>query len=183
MIRNASIDDSAAISDIYNHYVLNTIVTFEEETVSPIQMVKRLLDVQSRHPWLVYELEGKVVGYAYANAWKPRSAYRHTVESSMYLDPEYTGRGIGKILYSELIKRLEALNIHCMIGGIALPNEISIRLHESMGFKKTGQLTEVGMKFGKWIDVGYWNLLLATRQVHESASHNEEVRRHAEYYY
>ena len=183
MIRNATIDDSAAISTIYNHYVLHTVVTFEEEPVTPIQMVKRVADVQAKFPWLVYELEGKVVGYAYANAWKPRSAYRNTVESSVYLDPAYTGKGFGRALYETLIKRLETLSLHCVIGGVALPNEVSIRLHESMGFKKVGQLTEVGMKFGKWIDVGYWNLILTSTQIQGQDSENEAALKHVENYY
>lgn len=160
IIRNATIDDAAEISAIYNHYVLHTTVTFEEEPVSPIQMAKRIAEVQSRYPWLLYECDGLVAGYAYGSAWKARSAYRHTAETSVYLAPSQTGKGIGRKLYTELINKLQGQHIHLLIGGIALPNEASIRLHESMGFTKTGQFTEVGLKFGQWADVGYWELNL-----------------------
>ena len=183
MIRNATIDDVAAICNIYNHYVLNTTVTFEEEAVSPIQMVKRIGDVQSKYPWLVYESEGSIIGYAYANAWKPRAAYRHTVEVSVYLDPAHTGKGLGKEIYAALIKRLEPLNIHTAIGGVALPNEASVRLHEALGFREMGYFKEVGFKFGKWVDVAYWDLLLPAKKNMHTGNLREEAKQHAENYY
>jgi L-amino acid N-acyltransferase YncA len=160
MIRPAAADDCAAISDIYNYYVLNTVVTFEEQPVSAQEMQLRIEEVQQNYPWLVWQEEGKVIGYAYAGRWKPRSAYRYTVESSIYLDPACFGKGIGKKLYSQLIAELRLMKIHGVIGGIALPNERSIRLHEGLGFKNIGCFREVGWKHGRWVDVGYWELFL-----------------------
>lgn len=159
MIRNATYKDAAAIAEIYNYYVLNTVVTFEEAPVSPDEMQRRITDVQIRFPWLVFEENGLIIGYAYAGPWKPRSAYRNTVESSVYLQPTHIGKGIGRILYSKLINELRDLNIHAVIGGIAQPNETSIKLHENFGFKKIGLFSEVGWKLGRWVDVGYWELI------------------------
>lgn len=160
MIRHASSADAEAIKDIYNYYVLNTVVTFEEEAVTAHEMQMRMADAQREHVWLVYEADEVVVGYAYASKWKVRSAYKHSVESSVYLSPNVTGKGIGKALYSALIAELKKQDVHAVIGGVALPNDVSICLHESLGFKKIGQFHEVGWKFGKWVDVGYWELIL-----------------------
>jgi L-amino acid N-acyltransferase YncA len=160
MIRSARPEDSLAISNIYNYYVLHTVVTFEEVPVTAANMQQRIADVQSRYSWLVYEENGMVIGYAYAGQWKSRAAYRHTVESSVYLDPAHTGHGIGKQLYAALVQEIKALKIHAMIGGVALPNDASIKLHEALGFKKIGQFLETGWKLGRWVDVGYWELLL-----------------------
>ena len=160
MIRNVQASDAAPICDIYNHHVLHTIVTFEEQPVSVDEMSGRIKAISSEYPWLVYEMDGNIVGYAYASQWKVRSAYRYTVESSVYIVEGYTGKGIGKQLYVKLIEMLKDQGIHAVIGGMGLPNEASLRLHESVGFKKIGQFHEVGWKFDKWVDVGYWELLL-----------------------
>lgn len=160
LIRKVQPYDAAAICDIYNHHVLHTIVTFEEEPVTVTGMERRIADVTLRYPWLVYHAEGHVVAYTYATTWKIRSAYRHTVEAAIYVAEEKTGRGVGRRLYTQLIAELKELGIHCIIGGIALPNEGSIKLHESLGFRKIGEFNEVGKKFGNWINVGYWTLII-----------------------
>lgn len=160
MIRNATLADCAAIAGIYNYYIRNTIVTFEEEPVSASEMEARVAGVQTKYPWLVYEENGVVTGYAYASAWKVRAAYRHAAEISVYLDVNHTGKGIGKELYSALLERVKTLPLHTVIGGIALPNEASIRLHETFGFKKVAHFAEVGRKFDRWVDVAYWELVL-----------------------
>jgi phosphinothricin acetyltransferase len=160
MVRHAVPTDLKAITDIYNHYVLHTVITFEEEPVAIDDMLQRVTEVQARYPWLVYEQDNNVVGYAYASKWKPRAAYRNTVETSIYLNPLCTGKGIGKLLYTALLEELKPTNIHAVIGGVALPNDASIRLHETLGYKKIGQFMEVGYKFEKWVDVGYWQLIL-----------------------
>ncbi len=160
MIRNATYNDAPAIAGIYNYYVLNTVVTFEEASVTPLEMQQRIADIQIRFPWLVYEENGLILGYAYASSWKPRTAYRNTVETSVYLDPAHTGKGIGRLLYSHLMSELKPLKIHAVIGGIAQPNEVSIKLHESLGFKNIGLFSEVGWKLGRWVDVGYWEMIL-----------------------
>ncbi|HXS37278.1 MAG TPA: arsinothricin resistance N-acetyltransferase ArsN1 family B [Flavipsychrobacter sp.] len=160
MIRNACITDAKALSEIYNYYIQNTVVTFEEELISAEEMERRIAAVQNHYPWLVFEDDGVVAGYSYASHWKPRSAYRYSAESTVYLDPAHVNKGIGKKLYAELIRQLREMEMHSIIGGIALPNAASIRLHEGLGFAKIGQFTEQGLKFGRWIDVGYWQLLL-----------------------
>jgi L-amino acid N-acyltransferase YncA len=161
LIRVAKPDDCAALANIYNHYVANDIATFEEEPVDAAIMAGRVSDVTGKSlPWLVAEDSGIVLGYAYAGTWKPRTAYRYSVESTVYLDAGAKLRGIGMNLYSALIAELRAHNIRAVIGGVSLPNEASVRLHEKMGFKKIGHFEQVGFKFGKWIDVGYWQLLL-----------------------
>jgi phosphinothricin acetyltransferase len=155
-IRDARPTDATAICDIYNPYVLETTHTFEEMPVTESLMLERLKPCIERGRWFVYELDSKVVGYAYANEWKARSAYRFTVETSVYVAKEYVGKGIGRQLYTRLIEKLKADDIHAIIGGISLPNPASIALHESMGFKKVAHYNEIGFKKGIWLDVGYW---------------------------
>jgi L-amino acid N-acyltransferase YncA len=160
MIRNVNIEDAGAICDIYNHYVLNTTITFEEEPVSIKEMQGRIVEVTASLPWSVSEESGKVIGYAFASNWKSRCAYRFSVESTVYLHPDFIGKGIGRRLYESLISELRNRSLHGVIGGIALPNEGSVALHERLGFIKVAHFKEVGLKFGQWIDVGYWQLLL-----------------------
>lgn len=160
MIRPCSPSEAARICGIYNHYVEHTVVTFEEEPVAEASMARRITTVTERLPWLVVEHEGSLAGYAYAAPWKERSAYRHSVESTIYLAPEFTGRGLGAQLYRALITELRKRNIHCAVGSIALPNPASIALHEKAGFRKVGCFSEIGRKFGRWVDVGYWQLVL-----------------------
>ncbi len=159
LIRNVSPDDASQICEIYNYYVLNTIITFEESSVSEFDMRNRIEQIKHKFPWIVYENQGIILGYAYAGEWKSRCAYKHSVESTVYLKKGEEGHGIGTILYEELIKRLKSSNIHAVIGGIALPNSASVALHEKFGFEQIGQFKEVGYKFDIWIDVGYWELI------------------------
>jgi phosphinothricin acetyltransferase len=156
-VRPATADDAEAVGRIYGHYILHTTISFEEQPVSTADMAERIGEVLSSSlPWVVAEHAGRVVGYAYAGKWKGRHAYRYSVETSVYLDPEFTGRGIGTQLYRELLAMLRDRSIHAAIGGIALPNVASVALHESLGFGKVAHFKEVGYKFGQWIDVGYW---------------------------
>jgi phosphinothricin acetyltransferase len=160
MIRSVCTEDAEAICSIYNHYVKNTIVNFEEKPVSREEMKDRIAKVTFSLPWIVWEENGEIKGYAYASNWKTRSAYRFSVESSIYLQPDFIGKGAGRILYEALISELRNLSLHSVIGGIALPNESSVALHERLGFAKVAHFKEVGWKYGRWIDVGYWELLL-----------------------
>lgn len=159
MIRDVTADDAQQICEIYNHYVLNTIITFEEEPVPVDEMRSRIVQTIEKLPWIVYENNGQIAGYAYASEWKSRCAYKHSLETTVYLRDGESGNGIGSALYSELLDRLKAQHFHAAIGGISLPNEASIALHEKFGFEKIGQFREVGYKFDKWIDVGYWELI------------------------
>ncbi len=160
MIRPATIEDAESICGIYNHYVRDTIVTFEEAPVGGPELARRIADVTAQLPWLVYEGEGGLLGYAYASPWKARPAYRHSVEASIYLAPQATGFGIGTRLYQAIIDDVRGRGFRVVIGGAALPNPASVALHEKLGFARIGQFKEVGWKFEKWIDVGYWELIL-----------------------
>ena len=165
-IRDATSDDAGQICTIYNHYINNTVISFEETPVTIEEMQKRISSVQSGNlPWLVYVENNAVIGYAYASKWQQRSAYRYSVECSVYLKHDVVGNGIGSSLYSELFRRLRTLKYHAVIGGIALPNAASVALHEKFGFEKAAHYKETGYKFGQWIDVGYWELLLREENV------------------
>jgi phosphinothricin acetyltransferase len=160
-IRNAIGDDAAFIASIYNHFVLTTSISFEEAAVPAPEMAQRIADVQAAGlPWLVAEVDGVIAGYAYATKWRVRHAYRFSVETSVYLAPESAGKGIGTTLYRVLLDQLLSGGSHLAIGGIALPNAASIALHEKLGFEKVAHFKEVGFKFGRWTDVGYWQLSL-----------------------
>ncbi len=160
-VRAATPGDCDAMADIYNHYVRDTVITFEEEPISAEELRNRLSEVQSGGlPWLV-AMEGDAVsGYAYAGKWKGRCAYRYTVEISIYLRNDQTGKGIGTRLYAALCAVLRAKQLHVVIGGIALPNAASVALHESLGMTKVAHFPEVGFKLGRWVDVGYWQMRL-----------------------
>jgi L-amino acid N-acyltransferase YncA len=161
IIRPAALSDAAACCAIYNHYVLHTVITFEEEEVSVAEMETRLREIITVLPWLVLEEQRQMVGYAYASKWRSRSAYRYAAESTVYLHPDATGRGLGRRLYDRLIAELRRGGLHSVIGGVALPNAASQRLHEKVGFKQVAHFAQVGWKFGRWLDVGYWELILA----------------------
>ena len=161
MIRDATPADAAAIAEIYNHYVLRTIVTFEEEAVPVPEIAERIQEVYAdRLPWIVAEREGTVVGYAYASKWKGRCAYRYSTEITVYLAHDQAGRGIGSELYGRLFPMLKDRKLHAAMGGISLPNPASVALHEKFGMEKVAHFKEVGYKFDRWIDVGYWARIL-----------------------
>lgn len=160
MIRDVLCEDAASIAEIYNHYIKHSTITFEEETVSPEEMKERILEISTDYPYMVYEEGHRILGYCYASKWRARSAYRFTLESTVYLDPQAVGQGIGSALYKELIQRLKDQGVHSIIGGIALPNIASMGLHKKLGFRKVAHFSEVGFKLNQWIDVVYWELLL-----------------------
>ena len=161
MIRPATTRDAEAVARIYNHYIANTTITFEEQAITSPQMAERIGKVAlASLPWLVAEHDGRVDGYAYATQWKERSAYRFSVEITVYLAPEAVGRGIGSALYEALFAELDKRGVHAAIGGIALPNPASVALHEKLGMKQVAHFEQVGFKFGQWLDVGYWQKTL-----------------------
>ena len=161
MVRSATLEDGEAIASIYNHYIRNSIVTFEEVAVSDQEMAGRIVKVTaSSLPWLVAEESGSLLGYAYASIWGGRCAYRFSTEITVYLAPGAEGRGLGSKLYDALFTHLKDKGIHTVIGGIALPNPASVALHEKFGMTQVAHFKEVGFKFGQWIDVGYWQGLL-----------------------
>jgi L-amino acid N-acyltransferase YncA len=156
MIRPVTAQDAASLCAIYNHYVANTIITFEEVPIAEAEFAARIGKVQNANlPWIVAEEAGKIVGYAYASPWKERSAYRFSVEVTVYLAPDCTGRGWGSRLYAALFAELKSGPTRTAMGGVALPNAASVALHEKFG-TKVAHFRDVGFKFGKWIDVAYW---------------------------
>jgi phosphinothricin acetyltransferase len=159
-IRPATMDDARAIAAIYNHYIAHSIVTFEEQPVKPAEMARRIRSVVASLPWLVLDQNGVIVGYACAAQWRARSAYRYSVETTIYLDTRFAGQGLGERLYRALLDDLRGRNLHRAYGVISLPNPASVALHEKCGFTKVGHLAEAGWKFDKWVDVGYWELRL-----------------------
>jgi len=160
MLRPAKPEDAAAISGIYNYYVANTAVTFEEEPVDLGEMERRIRETTEKFPWLVWEEAGEILGYAYIHKWHEREAYRFSAEDSIYLKHGQAGRGIGKRLLEHLVNEIKKTEIHALMSVITIPNEASIALHEYFGFKKTAEFREIGYKLGRWLDVGYWELLL-----------------------
>lgn len=160
MIRPVKLSDAEQLAEIYNYYILNSTATFEEEILSAKEMGKRIQGITEKYPYLVYEEDKQILGYAYAASWKTRIAYRHSVEASIYIREGNSGKGIGTRLYNELIFQLREMDFHAVLAGISLPNAHCIALHEKFGFKKVGEIEQIGYKFAKWINVGYWELIL-----------------------
>lgn len=154
------VSDALAICAIYNPYVRDTVISFEQEPVSETEMATRIKDYTALYPWLVAEVDGKVVAYAYATRWRTRAAYDHTLESTIYVDRLFFGRGIAKPLYLALLSELKARAVRAVVGCIALPNDASVALHEKCGFVKVAHFPQVGRKFGHWVDVGFWQATL-----------------------
>jgi len=152
-IRRASELDAQRIAEIYNWYVLNTTVTFETEPVASNEMSERIKSKLEGHDWIVGEWNHEIIGYAYYGSFRPRAAYQHTVESTVYLDQRSTRRGFGKRIYSALIQSANERGFRQLIGVIALPNAASLALHKALGFREMGTLQGVGHKFGRDVDV------------------------------
>lgn len=160
VIRSVALTDAAAICGIYNHYVAHTVITFEQDAVTAAEMKERIAQTTMRYPWLVCATEEDVRGYAYATRWRARAAYDQTVETTVYVAHDAMHRGLGYALYMRLMDALRGQGLHAAVGCIALPNPPSVALHEKCGFRKVGHFPEAGRKFGKWVDVGFWQVLL-----------------------
>jgi phosphinothricin acetyltransferase len=159
-IRPATTADAAAICATYNPYVRDTVITFEQAPVTDVEMAQRIREYTTNYPWLVSTVDGRVVAYAYASRWRTRAAYDYALESTVYVDRAHHGRGIAKPLYLELLRQLKTRGIHAVVGCIALPNAASVALHEKCGFVKVAHFPEVGRKFERWVDVGFWQATL-----------------------
>ena len=165
-IREIRPEDVSSVCQIYNHYIENTVVTFEETAVAENDMSRRIDDIRRCYPFFIAESGNEILGYAYGSRWMERAAYRWSAETTVYLKKSAVHRGVGTGLYSRLITDLVHRDLHTAIGIIALPNDASVALHEKFGFKKTGHFHEVGRKFNRWIDVGYWELQLKSVKTH-----------------
>ncbi|MBI1308007.1 MAG: GNAT family N-acetyltransferase [Bacteroidetes bacterium] len=161
-IRSATLSDAGSIAEIYNYYIKNTVVTFEKEVITADEMSSRMELIIKNYPFIVAEADDIIVGYSYATQWKPRAAYFSSAESTVYLKPGYTGKGVGFLLYRQLFTELLNQNIHLVIGGISLPNEASEKLHLKCGFELMGTFREVGHKLNRWVDVRYYQKILQT---------------------
>jgi phosphinothricin acetyltransferase len=159
-IRPAAAADARAIAGIYNHYVLNTPVTFEEEALSPEAMENRIRAFTPSYPWFVWEEDGELAAYACAHRWHERTAYRLSAEDTVYVKEGFQRRGIGRALLGLVVEDLRKQGVHAVMAVITVPNEGSVGLHESLGFKKVGHFSEIGWKMGRWRDVGYWELII-----------------------
>jgi phosphinothricin acetyltransferase len=160
MIRLARVDDAETIAAVYAPYVESTVITFEVAPPTPAGMRARIEAVLARFPWLVYEVDGSVAGYAYASPHRTREAYQWCADAAIYIDRRYHRRGAGRQLYAALFDTLRRQRIVNVYAGITLPNAGSVGLHESMGFLPIGVYRNVGFKLGAWHDVGWWHLQL-----------------------
>ena len=157
-IRPGRLSDMPGITELYNDYVTNTIVTFDVEA----QTVESRMDwfnhfsESGPHRLIVAEEDGVVVGYATSSMLRPRVAYHTSVESAIYVHRDYTGGGVGRALYTELFALLEHEDVHRVYAALAVPNPESVRLHEKFGFKRVGTFNEVGFKFGRYVDVDWY---------------------------
>lgn len=159
-IRTATPADLGAINDIYNHYVLHSTCTYQEEP-EPLENRQQWFEHHGeRYPVIVAEVDGQVVGWGSLSPYHPRSAYRHTVENSVYVHHQLLRRGIGSLLLQELITRTRALGCCAIIAIIDAEQPASVALHTKFRFEEVGHLSQVGFKFGRWLDVIYMELLL-----------------------
>jgi phosphinothricin acetyltransferase len=161
-IRRATAQDAAAIASIYAPYVHASVVSFETEAPDAAEMSGRIAALCDLYPWLAAcDEDGAMLGYAYACAFRPRPAYRFSIETTVYVAERAHGRGIGTALYGALLPVLEAQGFVQAIGAITIPNDASIRLHEAFGFVRAGTYEKVGYKLGEWRSVGLWQRALA----------------------
>jgi L-amino acid N-acyltransferase YncA len=176
-LRLASAEDAAAIASIYAPYVTDSAVSFETDPPGEAEVRARIEAAGPLYPWLVACDGDRLLGYAYAGAFRARRAYRFTVETTVYLHPSAQGRGVGRALSSAMLPVLEAQGFTQAIAAITLPNDASVGLHEKLGFARAGTYREVGYKLGRWRSVGLWQRPLAPL-----ADTPEEPRPFADYW-
>ena len=155
-IRRAKPTDANQLLEIYRPVVENTAISFELTLPSEDDFAARIASSIVSHDWFVMEGTSGLCGYAYATPHRAREAYEHSVETSVYVDTNYRGQGVGKGLYQALFSSLASLGYHNAYAGITLPNEPSVALHKSLGFEPIGVFREIGYKFGRWHDVSWW---------------------------
>lgn len=168
VVRDAREADMSAVQNIYAHHVLHGLASFEETAPSTTEMIGRRESVLKLGlPYLVAEMDGRIVGYSYASLYRPRQAYRHTIEDSVYVQDGLAGHGVGRALLAMLIQRCETGPWRQMLAVIGdSDNVASIRLHRSLGFRQIGKLDAVGFKFGRWVDSVLMQRALASDALH-----------------
>jgi phosphinothricin acetyltransferase len=159
-LREAADADLPAIGAIFNHWIEHSTASFRTSPDTEEQTRRWFEGRGPEHPVIVADHEGRVLGWASLSPHKPTGGYRHTVELSVYLREESRGRGLGRLLLGELLVRAKAAGHHAVLAGVCTEQADSIRLHEAMGFTKVAHLREVGFKFGRWLDVAYFQKVL-----------------------
>jgi L-amino acid N-acyltransferase YncA len=162
-VRPAVEEDAAAVTRIYAPYVEQTAISFEEKTPTRDEMAARIATCRIRWQWLVADIDGEVVGYAYGSQHREREAYRWSVEVSAYVDRQHHRQGIGRALYEPLLAELANKGFCNAFAGITMPNDPSVTLHTSMGFEPIGTFCSIGWKFGRWHDVAWFQRTLRAR--------------------
>lgn len=160
-IRPAERADFPSIAALTNRYITTTAIHFAYDAVTADELLALANRGRDKYPWFIAEIEGVFAGYVKAGPWRDRAAYDWTPESGIYIEPAFHRRGVGRALYLRLFDTLRAQGFHSLIAGATLPNEGSVRLHESVGFVKVGHIHRAGWKMGKWWDVGFWQKALA----------------------
>jgi phosphinothricin acetyltransferase len=160
MIRIALPVDAAPMLDIYRPYIENTSITFETETPTREAFAARVAHYLEKYPWLVYEVDGEIAGYAYASQYRERVAYQWSVECSVYIGDAFKRQGIASKLYMALFEILKTQGFMNVYAVINLPNDQSVALHERLGFRWFATYERVGFKLGRWKNVGWWGLQL-----------------------
>ena len=184
-IRPVEHDDFESIASLTNRYIRDTVIHFGEKEITAQELREEWRRLGPRYPFLVAcgdggtdrgsgddadsrPERGRFLGYAKSGPWRTRAAYRNTVEIGIYMMPEAQGKGLGRRLYQALIDACMAKGFHAIIGGVTMPNEISVRLHEGLGFKPIGVFPQVGYKFDRWHDVGFWQLTVPSAAPREA---------------
>lgn len=162
-IRFIAPSDIQSILNIYQYYIESTAITFETEVPARRDFSKRVIEISHFYPWLVFDEQNEIKGYAYASPHHQRSAYQWSVDVTVYLSNNSQGKGIGTLLYKKLFELLTEQGFYNAYAGIALPNIKSVRLHEKLDFEKVAEYNRVGYKLGKWWNVGWWELELQKR--------------------
>ena len=160
IIRLASAADAPQICEIYRPIVRDTAISFEETAPDADEIATRIAKTLEQYPWLVCEINRQIAGYAYGSPFRSRSAYQWTVETTVYVHSDYQRRGVSRALYTSLIAILRRQGYCNAIGVIALPNDGSVRAHETLGFRKIGVFENMGYKRNEWRDTGWWQLEL-----------------------
>ena len=160
LVRYAESHDMSAIAALTNHFIAHTAIHFGTQLVSPPEMEAAWSKSRARYPWIVAEVDGSFAGYAKAGVWRDRAAYQWTPEVGIYVELSMHKRGVGTALYRTIIDLLHRQGFHSIVAGITLPNDASIRLHESVGFERTAVIRDAGFKLGRWHNVGFWQLTL-----------------------
>lgn len=160
IIRQFEVRDVGPACRLTNHYIQTSPAHFGCRPMPEAEFSAMWESGSKTYPWLAAEVDAHFAGYAKAGVWRAREAYARTAEVGIYVEPAAHGRGLGRSLYADLIRRVKETGFHTIVAGVTLPNEASVRLHESLGFRQVGTFREVGHKFDRWHDTGWWQLML-----------------------